>query len=88
MSTQGYGHSTPQMACELANAAGVKQLALFHHDPNYDDATVRQLETDAQTLFPNVFAASEALQVTLGPKPAFAIPAAGKTAYEKRPEGF
>ncbi len=81
MSTQGYGHSTPQMACELANAAGVKQLALFHHDPNYDDATVRQLETEAQALFPNAFAAREGLQVTLCPEPAFALPAASKTKF-------
>ncbi len=81
MSTQGYGHSTPQMACELANAAGAKQLALFHHDPNYDDATVRQLETQAQTLFPNAFAAREGLQVTLCPEPAFAFPAASKTKF-------
>ncbi len=74
------------MACELANAAGVKQLALFHHDPNYDDATVRQLETQAQALLPASFASREGLEVTLCPKPA--IPAARKTAYEKRPEGF
>ncbi|PWH12213.1 MAG: MBL fold metallo-hydrolase [Anaerolineae bacterium] len=63
--TQGYGHSTPQMACELAHAAGVKQLALFHHDPTYSDVMVRQQESNAQQLFPNVFAAREGLQVIL-----------------------
>jgi len=65
MATQGFGHSTPLMACELAAAAGVKQLALFHHDPNYADETVRQLETEAQTLFPAAFAAREGLEVML-----------------------
>jgi phosphoribosyl 1,2-cyclic phosphodiesterase len=64
-STQGYGHSTPQMACELASAAGVKQLALFHHDPNYDDETVRDLEEQAQAIFKNAFAAREGLEVEL-----------------------
>ncbi len=32
-STQGYGHSTVAMACEVAAAAQVGQLVLFHHDP-------------------------------------------------------
>lgn len=63
--TQGFGHSTPRMACELARSAGVRQLALFHHDPNYDDAMVRRLEMQAQQLFPNSFAAREGRQVTL-----------------------
>jgi phosphoribosyl 1,2-cyclic phosphodiesterase len=61
--TQGFGHSTPQMACALANLAGVKQLALFHHDPNYDDETVHDLEEQAQALFKGAFAAREGLEV-------------------------
>lgn len=63
--TQGYGHSTPQMACEMARAAGVRQLALFHHDPNYDDATLLELEAQARELFPATFSAREGFQVTL-----------------------
>jgi phosphoribosyl 1,2-cyclic phosphodiesterase len=65
MSTQGFGHSTPQMACETASAAGVKRLALTHHDPSYDDETVRTLEEQAQTLFPNAFSAREGMEVEL-----------------------
>lgn len=64
-STQGFGHSTPQMACETASAAGVKRLALTHHDPNYDDESVRALEEQAQALFPGAFAAREGLEVML-----------------------
>ena len=73
-STQGYGHSTPQMAAELASAAVVQQLALFHHDPNYDDETVRDLQEQAQAIFPNAFAAREGLEVELsaGRKAVFA----------------
>lgn len=65
MSTQGFGHSTPQMACETASAAGVKRLALTHHDPSYSDETVRALEEQAQSLFPNVFSAREGMEIEL-----------------------
>ena len=64
-STQGFGHSTPQMACETASAAGVKRLALFHHDPNYDDESVHDLEEQAQAIFPNAFSAREGLEIDL-----------------------
>lgn len=63
--TQGFGHSTPQMACEAALAAGAKRLALFHHDPNYDDETVHDLEEQAQALFKGAFAAREGLELSL-----------------------
>ncbi len=33
----GWGHSTWQQAVRLADAAEVKQLALFHHDPGLND---------------------------------------------------
>lgn len=62
---QGFGHSTPQMACEVARAAGAKRLALFHHDPSYDDESVHDLEEQAQTLFSGAFSAREGLEVEL-----------------------
>lgn len=67
--TQGFGHSTAAMACQVAKEAGVKQLFLFHHDPNHDDAMIAQKEEQARLLFPNTFAAYEGLVVTLGEKP-------------------
>jgi phosphoribosyl 1,2-cyclic phosphodiesterase len=63
--TQGYGHSTAAMACEVAQAAGVKQLALFHHDPNYDDDMMATINTQAQHWFPNVVAAFEGLEIAV-----------------------
>lgn len=33
----GWGHSSVTSVCELAHQAGVKQLYLFHHDPDQDD---------------------------------------------------
>lgn len=64
-STQGYGHSTVRMACEVAAAAEVGQLVLFHHDPSYSDAIVAGMETFAQTRFPEVHAAYEGLEIDL-----------------------
>ncbi len=68
--TQGYGHSTPRMACEMALAAGVGQLALFHHDPNYDDEALREMETEAQALFPESFSAREGMEILVGDRSA------------------
>ncbi len=59
--TQGFGHSTAEMACQVAREAGVKQLVLYHHDPNHDDAAVLQKEENAKKLFPNTLAAFEGL---------------------------
>lgn len=64
-STQGYGHSTVTMACELAAAADVGMLALFHHDPAYDDGEIETIEREARTKFENTVAAYERLEITL-----------------------
>ena len=39
----GWGHSTVEYAVDVALAAQVKRLALFHHDPLRDDAAVDRL---------------------------------------------
>lgn len=64
-STQGWGHSTAAMACEVAKQAGVNKLALFHHDPAYSDETIINMETSAQMLFPDTVAACEGMQISL-----------------------
>jgi ribonuclease BN (tRNA processing enzyme) len=65
MTTQGYGHSTPEMACRVAQEAGVKQLALYHHDPSQDDAAVLKKEETAKKIFPNSIAAYEGLVINI-----------------------
>lgn len=65
LNKQGWGHSTPRMACEVAQLANVKQLILTHHDPTYDDAMVAQLEREAQSYFPKTIAAYEGLEIEL-----------------------
>ncbi len=81
-SRAGWGHSTLEYAVDLAVAGGVKQLALFHHDPRRDDAAVdalvvasRQRVSDAGGTV-EVFAAAEGGVVTLQPKAARAAPPA------------
>jgi ribonuclease BN (tRNA processing enzyme) len=62
-STQGYGHSTVSMACEVAIAAQVGRLFLFHHDPAYPDGVVAGMEAAAQKIFANARSAHEGLEV-------------------------
>ncbi len=66
-STQGYGHSTAAMACEVAAAAETGELVLFHHDPAYTDDLVAAQESTAQKLFPDSRAAYEGFEIKLKP---------------------
>jgi phosphoribosyl 1,2-cyclic phosphodiesterase len=82
-STQGYGHSTAAMACEVAGAAQVGQLVLFHHDPAYSDETVDAMEAAAQTHFHEAQAAYEGLEISLSPAPS--SPRAARRASTAQP---
>lgn len=55
----GYGHSSLAMACDAARQANVKELLLFHHDPNNSDEALKENEKRAQELFPNSRLATE-----------------------------
>ena len=57
----GWGHSTYEEGAKIAIAAGVKRYVLFHHDPEQDDAAVRDKERRAQALFPESICAYEGL---------------------------
>jgi phosphoribosyl 1,2-cyclic phosphodiesterase len=57
----GWGHSTWAAGTELARAAGVRQLVLFHHDPARTDAQLAQLEADARAQLPGTVAAREGM---------------------------
>jgi len=46
----GWGHSTYAEAVELAKEAGVKQLALFHHEPEHTDAAMDTVTQKAQEI--------------------------------------
>ena len=62
---QGWGHSTPQMACDVAKAANARRLVLTHHEPRYNDEAIAALEREAQTIFPATQAAYEGLEIIL-----------------------
>ena len=61
----GWGHSTWAEAVRLAEIAGVKRIALFHHDPSHDDDAMSAIEAQAQQAFPAAFAAREGMVVEL-----------------------
>ncbi len=60
-----WGHSTWEEAVRVAEECGVKQLALFHHDPKHDDEAVAAIEALAKKRFENSFAAREGQTITL-----------------------
>jgi len=62
---QGFGHSTPEMAAELAKHANVSQLVYYHLDPAYDDDFVDKLEEKTKGLFNNSIIAYENLEIDL-----------------------
>jgi phosphoribosyl 1,2-cyclic phosphodiesterase len=64
-SHRGWGHSTWLHATALAREAGVKQLLLFHHDPDHDDQAMARIQSEARGEFENTAAAWEGLTVVL-----------------------
>lgn len=61
----GWGHSTWQEGIRLCRAANVRQLALFHHDPDHDDDYMRRVETEAHEVWDGTIVARE--QMILAP---------------------
>ena len=60
---KGWGHSSWKQAVEVAQQAGVKKLALFHHDPDHDDAFLCEEEMKCRQFFPDSFFAKEEMEV-------------------------
>jgi phosphoribosyl 1,2-cyclic phosphodiesterase len=62
---RGWGHSTVERAVRTARKAGVKQLVLFHHDPDHDDQSLKRIERLAERLLPSTRVAYEGLEIKL-----------------------
>jgi phosphoribosyl 1,2-cyclic phosphodiesterase len=64
-SRKGWGHSSWLAGVRLAEAAGVRHLVLFHHDPDSSDKIVDGILRQARAQFENVWAAAEGMTLTL-----------------------
>lgn len=61
----GWGHSTWQEAVKVAQAANVKKLVIFHHDPVHDDDFMDNIKDLTAAKFPNSLVAWEGLELDL-----------------------
>jgi phosphoribosyl 1,2-cyclic phosphodiesterase len=61
----GWGHSTWQQAVRLGAAAGVKKIAIFHHDPARNDAALDVIERAAKQMHAGALVAREGLTLAL-----------------------
>ena len=62
---KGWGHSTWEEGVKVCLESGVKELILFHHDPDSDDHTIDALQERARARFPNTRAAFEVMDIAL-----------------------
>ncbi len=60
---RGWGHSSYEQAIQVAEMAGVKQLAITHHDPDHDDEFLLKMEKQCQARFPNCVLAREKMEI-------------------------
>jgi CheY-like chemotaxis protein/phosphoribosyl 1,2-cyclic phosphodiesterase len=74
---KSWGHSTYDYVVQIAAAAGVRQVALTHHDPSHDDHFVAEIERKARALALQrgtgleVFCAYEGCEIVLEPRATF-----------------
>jgi diguanylate cyclase (GGDEF)-like protein len=67
----GWGHSPTDYVTDVAIAAGVSRVALFHHDPTHDDDTIKRIEETQRARAAaagsnvDVFAAAEGMSFDL-----------------------
>jgi phosphoribosyl 1,2-cyclic phosphodiesterase len=61
----GWGHSTWQEGARLATMAGVKNFAVFHHDPSHTDQMMDAISVELHRFRPASFVAREGMTVEL-----------------------
>lgn len=57
----GFGHSTWQEGVRLADQAGVKTYAIFHHDPGHDDRFMDTVAAEAEQTRPGTLVARDGM---------------------------
>ncbi len=61
----GWGHSTWEEGMRLCQAANVKRLAIFHHDPDHNDDFMDDLAKTAEKAWSGNFVSREGMEVIL-----------------------
>lgn len=62
---KGWGHSSYEQALQVAEMAGVKLLALTHHDPDHNDDFLKAMEKKCQDRYPDCVLAREGMELTI-----------------------
>ncbi|HUI55498.1 MAG TPA: MBL fold metallo-hydrolase [Bryobacteraceae bacterium] len=62
---RGWGHSHWREAVNIVMESGAKELVLFHHDPDHDDACIDSIVQVARDHYPKVRAAAEGMEIQL-----------------------
>ena len=61
----GWGHSTWNEGMRLCQAGSVKQLAIFHHDPDHTDDVMDKIENEAKAAWDGAFVTREGMELVL-----------------------
>ena len=61
----GWGHSTWEAAANIADAAEVRKLVLFHHEPSHDDETMDAIAGAIEARRPGSVVAAEGMTLTV-----------------------
>jgi phosphoribosyl 1,2-cyclic phosphodiesterase len=64
-SKRGWGHSHWREAVNIASHSRAKELVLFHHDPDHNDACLDAILEQARHHFPKVRVAAEGMELEL-----------------------
>jgi phosphoribosyl 1,2-cyclic phosphodiesterase len=59
------GHASVEYALALAETAGARRLAMFHHSPERTDNEIDDMVRNVRTSTVEVFAAAESTSLTL-----------------------
>jgi phosphoribosyl 1,2-cyclic phosphodiesterase len=62
---RGWGHSHWREAVNIVMESGARELVLFHHDPDHDDALIDEVVRDARNYYSRVRAAAEGMEINI-----------------------
>jgi phosphoribosyl 1,2-cyclic phosphodiesterase len=62
---RGWGHSHWREAINVVMESGGKELVLFHHDPDHNDACIDNVVKEARNYYPKLRAAAEGTEIAL-----------------------